>query len=68
MNRKVVAQLLPVAVLVVGLALTFVSRRERWDSFTAYLVPPKGIHRFTFGYGLSFADMLWLRAVQLFDV
>lgn len=58
----------PSIFIIVGFFLTSISRRNTADQFQAYLVPPKGIEHFSFGYQLTLADTLWLRAIQLFDV
>lgn len=32
-----------------------------------YLVPPKGLERFAFGYSEASADLMWIRSIQDFD-
>lgn len=58
----------PVLCLFIGVSFVAVSRVPPANLINAYLVPPKGLDKFSFGYELTMADSLWIRAIQLFDV
>jgi hypothetical protein len=67
-KERVLSVVWPVLVLLLGASILAFSRVPPTHLINAYLIPPKGLDKFSFGYELTMADSLWIRAIQLFDV